>query len=71
MNAIQIKTELQQMIEQESDVKVLEAIMTILQKTNLDPVLKHKLTNRALKSEEAIKAGRVFTKEEVMQRTQR
>lgn len=71
MDTIEIKTELQQMIELESDVQILEAIRTILQKTNFDPVLKAKLTSRALKSEEAIKAGKVFTKEEVIQRTQR
>lgn len=71
MDTLEIKIELQQMIELESDIQILEAIRTILQKTNSDPLLKEKLTNRALRSEEAIKMGKVFTREEVIQRTQR
>jgi hypothetical protein len=71
MSAIEIKTELQQMIEQEKDMSVLEAIRTILQKTSLNPMLKEKLTTRALKSEKDIAAGHLFSKEEVAQRTQR
>ena len=71
MSAIEIKTELQQMIERETDLGVLQAIRTILQKTSLDPILKEKLSSRALKSEEDIKAGRVFSREEVTRRTSR
>ncbi len=40
MTTTGIKTELQQMIEQETDITVLQAIHTILQKTSLNPVLK-------------------------------
>lgn len=71
MTTAGIKTELQKMIENETDMRVLEAIRTILQKTSLNPILKEKLTGRALKSEEDIKAGRVFSKEEVIQHTNR
>jgi len=71
MSAVEIKTELQQMIEQENDMSILQAIRTILLKTGLNPVLKEKLTLRALKSEEDIKTGRVFSKEEVVKRTTR
>lgn len=71
MGTVEIKTELQQMIEHETDMSVLQAIYTILLKTSLSPELKEKLTLRALKSEEDIKAGRVFSKEEVIQRTNR
>lgn len=71
MGAIEIKTELRQMIEQENDVSVLEAIRTILQKTSLNPMLKEKLTTRALKSEKDIVAGHLFSKEEAAQRIQR
>ena len=71
MSAIEIKTELQQMIERETDVSVLEAIRTILQKTSLHPILKQKLTGRALQSEKDITAGHLFSKEEVIQRTSR
>ena len=71
MGTMEIRTELQQMIEHETDVSVLQAIRTILLKTSLNPVLKEKLTARALRSEDDIKAGRVYTKEEVIQRTNR
>lgn len=71
MSAIEIKAELLQLIEQETDLGVLQAIRTILQKTSLDPILKEKLSSRVLKSEEDIKAGRVFSREEVVQRTSR
>jgi len=71
MSTIEIKTELQQMIERENDIGVLEAIRTILQKTSLNPVLKEKLTERALKSEKDIAEGRLLDKEEIQQRTQR
>lgn len=68
---MEIRAELQQMIEHETDVSVLLAIRTILLKTGLNPVLKEKLTARALRSEDDIKAGRVYSKEEVIQRTNR
>ena len=71
MNAIEIKTELQRMIEQEKDMSVLEAIRTLLQKTSLDPVLREKLTLRALKSEEDIAAGNLLSKDEIIKQTQR
>lgn len=71
MSTGELRTELQKMIEQEADVTVLKAIRTILQKTSLNPALKEKLTSRALKSEADIKAGRVFSKSDVIKRTSR
>lgn len=71
MGASEIKTELQQLIEHETDMSILQAIHTILLKTGLNPNLKEKLTIRALKSEEDINANRVFSKEEVIRRTNR
>lgn len=68
MSTVELKTVLQRMIEQETDTNILQAILTILQKTSLNPVLKEKLTNRALKSEEDIQAGRLFNKEDVVKR---
>lgn len=70
-STIELKTELQRMIEQETDVTVLNAILPLLQKTSLDPVLKQKLTTRALRSQEDIRADRVFSIEEVRKRTER
>ena len=59
------------MIQQETDINVLKAIRTILQKTSLDPLLKKKLTGRALKSEADIQSGRLFDKDAVVKRTNR
>tara|TARA_R110001599_G_scaffold221395_7_gene420034 strand:+ start:318 stop:461 length:144 start_codon:yes stop_codon:yes gene_type:complete len=36
----------------------------LLVKSSLDPNLREKLTSRALKAEEDIKAGKVYTREE-------
>jgi len=71
MSTIELRTELQRMIEQETDVNVLNAILTLLQKTSLNPILKEKLTIRALKSEEDIQANRILSIEEVKKRTSR
>jgi len=68
MSTVELKNVLQRMIEQETDMNILQAILTILEKTSLNPVLKEKLTNRALKSEQDIQAGHFFTKEEVIKR---
>jgi hypothetical protein len=65
METTDIKQELRTLIDNENDLRVLEAIKTLLVKTALDPVLKEKLTLRALKAEDDIKAGRVFTREEI------
>ena len=71
MTTAAIKTKLQQMIKRETDMDILQTIHTILQRANLNQALKEKLTVRALKSEEDIIAGRVFSKKEVVQRTTR
>lgn len=68
MKSLNLKIELQKLIEQEHDISLLQAIRTLLQKNRLHPILKQKLTQRALQSEKDIKAGRVYSKEEVMQR---
>ena len=68
MQAIDIKTELRTLIENETDNSILEAIKTLLQKSSLNPVLKEKLTSRALKSEKDIAAGRVMSREELEQK---
>ena len=64
MRAMEIKKELRILIEKENDLHILEAIKTLLVKSSLDPTLKEKLTSRALKAEEDIKEGRVYTREE-------
>ena len=71
MTAFQIKAELHKMIDNETDERILHEIKSILQKANLDQVLKDKLTSRALKSEKAIKEGRVLTIDQVKTRTEK
>jgi len=68
MKAIDIKSELRILIENETDNSILEAIKTLLKKTHLNPTLKEKLTSRALKSEEDITEGRVMDRTELEQR---
>ncbi len=64
MKAIDIKTELRQLIDQETDQLILEAIRTLLKKSSLDPILKQKLSSRALQSEKNIKSGKVYDRSE-------
>lgn len=66
-----LKSELVEMIEQETDTHVLEAIYTLLSRTSLNPLLREKLTIRALKAEEDIKSGRLFSSDEIKARTNR
>ena len=68
MKTTSIKSELQELIERENDPNVLEAILILLKKTNVDPTLKDKLTSRALKAENDIKEGRIFNKSEAKTR---
>jgi len=51
----------EKLIEKEDDL-VDKALLT---KSSLDQILKSKLSTRALKAEEDIKAGRVYTREEL------
>ena len=71
MNVVEIKSELQKMIDEQEDMSVLQDIYTLLQKASINPELRTKLTNRAIKAEEDIVAGKVFTREEIIQRTNR
>ncbi len=68
MDAIDIRTELQKLIEQEKDINILEAIRTLLNKTRLDNVLKAKLIQRSEKSEKDIVNGRLLSREDVIRR---
>lgn len=65
MSTADIKVELQKLIEQENDLYVLEAIKTLLKKISQDPILKQKLTSRALASEKDIKEENVWNRQEI------
>ena len=68
MGAIEIKTELKSMIENETDLDVLEAVKTLLQRTQSSNILKEKLSSRALKAQSDIKEGRVLDRAEMNKR---
>jgi hypothetical protein len=69
MRAVNLKSELIQLIEEEKDESILKAIKTLLQKTGLDATLKEKLTTRALQSEKEIISGHLLSKAEVIRQT--
>jgi hypothetical protein len=69
MDTAIIKEELKLLIDKEDDPAVLDAIKELLSNPPVNSVLQEKLISRALKSLEDIRAGRVFTKEEVIKRT--
>ena len=64
METIIIKQVLIRLIEAENDPTILGAIKDLLNPIAIDPILEEKLISRALKAEEDIKAGRVYSEEE-------
>ena len=69
METITIKEELKQRIDLEDNPVILNAIKDLLSHPPIDLVLQEKLVSRALKAEEDFKAGRIYTREEVIDRT--
>lgn len=62
--------EIKRLLDKQSDIALLDEVLQLLQPVS-NPILREKLTARALRSEEDIKHGRVFTAEEVRRNTQR
>lgn len=69
MSATAIKIELKELIEKERDLSILKAIKALLRKTTLDTILREKLSQRAIRSEEDIKSGRVLSRKEIIRQT--
>ncbi len=69
MSATAIKIELKELIEKERDLSILKAIKALLRKTTLDTILREKLSQRAMRSEEDIKSGRVLNRKEIIHQT--
>ncbi len=67
MSTAELKARLHQVIDVLTDERKLQAIYTLLQ-DDLDPVLKDKLTSRALKSNQDIKEGKVHSRKEAEQK---
>jgi hypothetical protein len=68
---IQQKQELVRMIESVNDPEILLAIKNLLNETLISKEHKNRMIEGALKSEEDYKAGRVYTREQVIERTSR
>jgi hypothetical protein len=66
MKAIDLKAELQQLIESENDISILESLRILLKRTRMDNALKGALTSRAQESEKDIAEGRVLSKSDVI-----
>jgi hypothetical protein len=64
MKAIDIKTELRGLIEKETDLRILETVRALFTQKDLDPSVEKEMISRALKSEQDIKEGKVYTIEE-------
>lgn len=72
MDAItQQKQELVRMIESVNNPEILDSIKNLLSDGERDLMLKQKMVFGALRSEEDFKAGRVYTREQVIERTNR
>ena len=69
MSTSAIKIELKELIEKERDLSILKAIKALLKKTTLDTILREKLSQRAIRSEEDIKSGRVLGRKEIIRQT--
>ena len=68
MSTISLRNELTELIAKEKNASLLEVLKDILSGGSKNALLKAKLTSRALKAEEDLAAGRVFTTDEVRAR---
>jgi len=62
--------EIKKLLDEQNDLALLDEVLQLLKPVS-NPILREKLTARALRSEEDIKHGRVYTMEEVRKLTQR
>ena len=64
MKTVDIKAELKDLIDQETNLSLLEAVKVLLAQGEYDVAVEKEMVSRALKSEEDIKEGRVFDVDE-------
>ena len=64
MKTIDIKTELKSLIDQETNLSLLETVKALFKQKDFDPAIEKELISRALKSEQDIKEGKVYTIDE-------
>jgi hypothetical protein len=67
MGAVKLKKELFDLIQQEDDVEILNALKTILNKNHTSNTLRDKLEIRAKKSSEEIAEDKLYTLDDVVQ----
>jgi hypothetical protein len=67
----QQKQELVRMIELVNDPEILDSIKNLLNEIEREALIKDRMIFGALRSEEDFKAGRIYTREEVVERTNR
>jgi hypothetical protein len=67
----QQKKELVKLIESVNNPEILEAIKNLLSDSERDLMIKQRMVFGALQSEADFKAGRVYTREQVIERTNR
>lgn len=64
-----MKNEIQKLVETQSDPTILQRVYEILEQAQQEAAWKEVMTARALKAEEDIKAGRVYTLEEALKKS--
>ena len=68
MKAADIKIELKNLIDQETNISLLEMAKALLTQGDFDPAIEEEMITRALRSEKDIKEGKVYTVEEAEDR---
>ena len=68
MTALQLRSRLIELIRQEGDTKLLELVGRLLEKSDKQDSLRAIMTERTLRGEEDIAAGRTLTHEQAVAR---
>jgi hypothetical protein len=64
MKTIDIKTELKSLIDQETNLSLLETVKALFKQRDFDPSIEKEMISIVLKSEQDIKEGKVYTIDE-------
>lgn len=66
MTAIQLKSQLMELIQKEGNMKLLELVRSLLDQDGKENSLRSLMIEGAIRSEQDIAAGRVYTQEEAI-----
>ena len=64
MKPIDIKIELKSLIDQETNLSLLETVKALFEQKDFDPLIEKEMISRALDAEQDIKEGKVYTLDE-------